>query len=776
MTETPFLNSEAGHPVSLVTPPPARFETPFLSEYLSADEEFTNPLDEMADEMLESLHDEELDEAIAELTEELRGWVASGPLSESEHDDLREATLQEAMAPLIRAAEADMARVAHALEALDLGLATESEMEAAIGAAPVTEVGNPVFENFLGSLRRAVVGKIAKVAKAVGQAALGPVVKALLGQLARFVRPLLLKIAKFALNKVPAAYRPLATALAARLGVSVPSAAVVPQGTDASAPAEPASAPGLDEPAVPDTSQAQQEFDLAMAEVALGGGRVDHEVVGTAVPDAAISARDPYADLGRARARFVREITEARSVEEAQVVVERFAPVLLMAVRKGIGLIGRPKVVNAFGGLIAKFIGPLVGRANAPALGKVLADIGLRTFLHAEVGPEAEREAAGQALAATVEETVRRLAQLPERLLEEPEALAAYAREAFENAVAANFPATLVRPELRETETPGAWVSLPLQGRPVCRKFSHVFDAVVSPQVAPRLRGYGSSTVAGLFRDRLRLAPGATVNARLHLYEAVPGTTLAGIARMEEAHGLGSAETSVWSQIQPLTPEAASLLVGSPRLGRELPDDAEPAVPRLGQRFYYLEVAGGPPRPLGKESAVRVAVDLRKGEVRLGLYLSEVVAQKVAAALRTKTAPATVVADLRALLAPTTGAIGHAPRLVRVYGVRRHGSARLRAGAAGKGARRALRRQIGDLALHWAWKHLAANLPAIAPDFIAKADGPEDGVRLGFGFQVADGLAGVAKLFRGRGLPGSDWPPQAPTRVTLAIHSGPRNG
>jgi hypothetical protein len=500
-------------------------------------------------------------------------------------------------------------------------------------------------------------------------------------------------------------------------------------------------------------------------------------VVGSTPSSPPIVARDPYADLGRARARFVREITEAGSAEEAEVVVERFLPAVLMAVRQGIRLIGRPKVVNTFGGLISKFIAPLTGPANAPALGKILADVGLRTLLQAEVDPESAREAAGQAIAATVEETLRRVAQLPDELVEQPEALAAYAQEAFESAAAANFPATLVRPELRETEKPGAWILLPRRGRAVCRKFSNVFDVAVSPQVASILRGYGSSTVAGLFRDRLRLALNAPVQARVHLYEAVPGTTLAGIARMEDAHGLGSAETGVWSQIQPLTPEAAALLVGSPRLGRELPDDAEPAVPRLGQRFYYLEVAGGPPRPLGKESSVRVAVDLRQGEIRLGLYLSEVVAQKVAAALRTKVAAPTVVAELRALLAAATGALGtaRAGRLVRVLGAGRHRRARAQAGAAGRGARRALRRQIGALALQWAWKHLAAQLGAVAADFIAKADGPEDGVRLAFRFQMPGGLAGIGKLFRGQGVPVTDWPPPAAPRTTLAIHAGPRH-
>jgi hypothetical protein len=291
--------------------------------------------------------------------------------------------------------------------------------------------------------------------------------------------------------------------------------------------------------------------------------------------------------------------------------------------------------------------------------------------------------------------------------------------------------------------------------------------------MAACLRGYGSDTVAGLLRDRLRLPAGRPVQARVHLYEAVPGTTLGGIARMEETSGLGSARTDVWSQIQPLTPEAASLLLGSPRLGRELPDDAEPAVPRIGQRFYYLEVAGAPPRPLGRESAVRVGVHLRTGEIRLALYLSEVVAQKVATALRAKAAPAAVVAEMRTTLAATTGALAtaRAGRLVRIHGAGRRRPAR---DVAARGARMALRRQIGPLALQWAWTHLAAQLPALTADFIAKTEGPEDGVRLVFVFHVPGGLAGLAQVFRGRAASAAGWPPASPSRTTLNIVAGPR--
>jgi hypothetical protein len=778
MLETPFLDGAAGGPGA------SRLrETPFLSEYHATEEEGADPMAEMADELLESLHDEEFDEAIAELTEELRGVAASAPFTESEHEDARVSLLLETVAPLVAAAEADVARVGQALEGLDLATATEADIDAAAETVPVPGSANPAFEYFLGGFRKKLVGLAKKGVSLAAKFGAGPILKMLLGRLLKYLRPLIAKVVTFALNKVPAQYRPLAASLAARLGIApkgtpppappTPMPQAAPPDTPGAVTGEPGASPPLDQPSTPDTSQAQEELDLALAEAVLAPERFEHEAIGAADPMPPVAGRDPYADLARARERFVREVTEAEGEEEARVVVERFVPAVMFAVRQGIRFLGRQKVVNAIGGPIAKIIAPLIGAQHAPALGKVLADVGLRTFLQAETDAETEREGVGRAIAAAVEETSRRLAQLPDEAFEDTEALEAYTHEAFEASAAASFPASLVRPELRETERPGAWFVLPLRGRPVCRKFSGVIDVAITPSMAACLRGYGSDTVAGLLRDRLRLPADRAVKARVHLYEAVPGTTLAGIARMEETSGLGSARTGVWSQIQPLTPEAASLLLGSPRLGRELPDEAEPTVPRIGQRFYYLEVAGAPPRPLGRESSVRVGVHLRTGEIRLALYLSEVVAQKVATALRAKAAPAAVVAELRTAMAATTGALGtaRAGRLVRIHGARRHRSTR---DVAARGARQALRRQMGPLALQWAWKHLTEQLPTIAADFIAKTDGPEDGVRLVFSFHVPGGLGGVAQVFRGRAVSAPGWPPPPPTRTTLGIVGGPR--
>ena len=56
-----------------------------------------------------------------------------------------------------------------------------------------------------------------------------------------------------------------------------------------------------------------------------------------------------------------------------------------------------------------------------------------------------------EALAATVEETVNTMAELPPHVLENETLLSDAVHEAFENAAASYFPNSVIKPELRES-------------------------------------------------------------------------------------------------------------------------------------------------------------------------------------------------------------------------------------------------------------------------------------------------------------------------------------
>jgi hypothetical protein len=119
--------------------------------------------------------------------------------------------------------------------------------------------------------------------------------------------------------------------------------------------------------------EAQSEFDLQLTELLLAEDESEQEAALAEYATEEVAATDPLSDLDRARARFVREIGELRDGEDATPAVENFIPIIMQALKIGIRLIGRKRVVNFLGGLLGKLISPLTGKDLAPGLGKIIA-------------------------------------------------------------------------------------------------------------------------------------------------------------------------------------------------------------------------------------------------------------------------------------------------------------------------------------------------------------------------------------------------------------------
>jgi hypothetical protein len=287
---------------------------------------------------------------------------------------------------------------------------------------------------------------------------------------------------------------------------------------------------------------------------------------------------------------------------------------------------------------LSRFLEPLIAKFAGPQLSKPLSqaivDAGLR-LISLEVTPETEARVAGSALAATVEETVRQVAELDEAVLDSEPLLEAAVAEAFEQAAAANFPPVLLRPQLRPTSAAGGtWVSLPLRGRPCYKRYTQVLTATVTPQLARLVPTFGGGTLHGVLRDQYGVS--GPVDLRLRLYEALPGTWLGRVGAADRDTPAG---TPSWRQLYPLTPQAAALLLREPGLGREVPESylAGPDTVAQGQRFYHFEVvggavaaattrAGGRPR---RTTRLTVAIHPARGEARVRLYLAESEAQAI---------------------------------------------------------------------------------------------------------------------------------------------------
>ena len=296
-----------------------------------------------------------------------------------------------------------------------------------------------------------------------------------------------------------------------------------------------------------DVEALAESFDAALAEamIAACGERVEGEAFASV--DGERRGREPGArGAGRSARRADRPTaaTPATS-EDLAPAVEQFVPALLGALRLGINLVGRPKVV----GFLAKYLGQLIS-----ALGRTAA---LRAALerdrrhrpaadHArgrEAG-EARRDEAGPvALASVIEDTVRQLAESEDYVFENEDLMQLATAEAFSQAVATHFPPRFVRPALQQAPSlGGTFVDAPAAQRPAV------------PQVQPHAGGRGdarrSRTRCRRSADRrvgaVLRAAGATfpIRARMHIYQAAAGTTLPRMMRIDRRRRRRAAATS----------------------------------------------------------------------------------------------------------------------------------------------------------------------------------------------------------------------------------------
>jgi hypothetical protein len=714
-------------------------ETPFLAEYWTGEDgEAVSPATAELVELLEELWDHEFDEFTLQLAREAAAAVDERLPEREEGTDpaARERFVRGWLEPLERGAQRLLETVAETVARNDAMSLSEAELDAVLAPLEVGETDlSPTFEGFLGGL----LDKAKKLAKGAvklakkGVAAVGKFlpINILLSKLKALVRPLLERVLRYALGKLPPALRPVASRLAKRL---LKLGELDETGGDE-----------VEQPATADVRVIQQEFDLAAASLLFATDETEGEL---ALAETAAEAQngdgDATARLDAARERFIDEVTQGEDPEAA---MENFLPAILPVARVAIGVVGRERVVGFLARYLARLIGRYVGRESSVPLARAIVDAGLR-MMTLEAPPESEREAAGATLAATVEDTVHRLAELDELAFEDEDLLARETYRAFEAAAAANMPPATLRPDLRPTaHLDGTWILMPADRRVKrYKKYSRVVRTRITPHVARQLATFGGTSLeAFLFEHN---GSSETVEAQAHLYEAIPGTTLDGLAVAEGgANGPERGEAS----IHPLTSEAAGLLLGEPGLGRDVSPEylADPDQIAVGQRFVRLELEGAPGRPpttRRHRSQVHVTIDLRPArEIRLHLYFSESDAQRLAAQINRGGDAATVLTAVKAAVRPglrraLTGGIRRRVRFVaedQLPGPRPHWLARLNAFA----------RRLGPTIEGWLAQALASHA-AFAKQFAESAAAERDGVTIIVRFQNVAGLDAVGRVVR----------------------------
>jgi len=775
---TPFLDMrsfvrEESEVSELETAKPA-LGSPFVSVYeLEGMPEFFSPEEEAYATLAQELYDQEFDEALFELMVAARGLHEEHFVANAQSVD-GERALTQHFNQLIREAEAAVGSFEREFGARDVGALREGELEAfAESYAPATPV-SPEFEEFLGKLVKKVAKGVKSVAKKAGKLAvklgLGPI----LNKIKALVKPLLDKVLQTAIGRLPAAVRPAAQQLADRLtgrktqpADASSTASTQATAADAAADAAPEdAATAVQEPADAGATELQQEFDQQLANLFVAADEVDMELeVARVRNDARVSAPPVFADLDQARERFIDQLHELREGEDPGPVVQNFLPAVLPALRLGVKLAGRARVVNFLSGFLSKMIAKLVDPATAPALSKAIVDAGLK-LLTLEVTAQDEARAGVSAIAATVEETVRRVSNLPDYVLDNQELLEGFALEAFEQAAAANLPPVLSeavyreRPDLLESRgARAAWVMLPLRRRKRYKKCGRTFKVRISPYMADEVESF-EGPLADYLQDQLGVEDATEVEAELELFETLPGATLADIARSEAeaagATGTPGTPAQGAAQLHPLTPKAAGLLLGEPRLGRHMPWRTHRRRIGVGQRFYRLSIPGRRmltwPAPNGKAyvrrpGGLRVWLDVSKNEVRISVFLSEVKAQRLAVRLRRASHAGTIAASFQKYIERRLGPIVRGDRVNGQVQIIQAGLA-----ASGDTLGAALRRLPADATAAFAARIQESLVSAFAEfaksqaqRFIAAAEDTADGVTLTFTIAQPPGLEQLGK-------------------------------
>jgi hypothetical protein len=741
--ESPFLGfAEPAHEMPLAAAT-SLVETPFLTEYRLGDEVIDHEAG-AARQLLTELFDTEFEGALEELLAEAETEAERLGTDETPAGDARaERILERWIEPLRLEAESMLERMATALDSEDFTSIGETELEEILDRFEPQETGlSPTFENFLGKVWRKAKKAVSGAAKLVkkGIAAVSKIlpIGVILRKLGRLVRPLLQRVVKFALNKLPPALRPYAAQLAKRIVGELEMLDELDSETAV--------------PAAADSRHLQLGFDAEIATLLLAPSDVEmEELVAEAGAVAEAESGTLVTELDEAREQFITRFEALEQGEDPTPLVEEFVPAILPLVRLGIRIAGRPKVVRFLAGYLGRLISPYVGPKVTPALSQAIVDAGLRLMTLETETEEPSGRVAAEAFANALEDTVRHVAQLSEDEWEDDLALEEAAYEGFHEAAAGSFPAGVLNPATESLARPrsgGTWIAMPRRRRPRYRKYSRVFRVTITPQVAQSIRTFGGRTLAAAIGSQ----PGrdGVIRARLHLYQAMPGARVGRILRAENrALAFGRTPPRGAGTVHPLTRETAAMLVGEPGLGSEIEEAfiERPEPLALGERLFYLELPTAQPAA-GRPSGARLTIDEPSNELRLSIFLSEADAQGIAARLRRKEPLGASLVAMRRIYRPAIRqAIGGPRGRVRV--VREQPELEDLAGGVVRLARTP--GQVVARAIErWVRSGIATALARQADAFVRAAAAEADGVTLVVRVQSPPGLQAVAPLLRGK--------------------------
>lgn len=724
------------------------------------------------------LRDEAFDEALEQLADETAEAVGGTAFASESADAMRSGEAY--LAPIHAASEAYIDRLLESLEQLDLASLSEAQLEEQFDRIDTEAYRlSPAGEDFLGGLVRKAkraASFVVNKAKAVGRTVIAPALRAVFGRLKTLVRPLLQRVLSFAIGRLPAPLQPAARALAKR---------ITGEAEDES------ELESLDEGPVlvlaslaVDPEQIAEGFDAALAEAAVLGA--ESEQPEAEYLDGSEAENDPYGStvggreleaLAEARATLLDRLAAADESEDLAPAIEQFIPAVLAALRVGVRVIGRPRVVRFLAKYLANYIGKWTGPKLAGPLSVAIVDTGMRlATLEAEGeasesgGPGevvGERDLSAALLANTVEDTARRLAELEDFQLEDEDLLQLAMSEAFEEAVTANFPASVVREELQLAPSlQVSFIPRASRSRSPYRVLNRRPELSLTPQQAGAIRTFGGLTLTASLKSRGTNLP---ARFRVHIVQVAVGGSLRTVAADLRKRFTTFRPTP--GMFHPLTPAAAAALFREPRLGARVAPQFLRSRRRIaaGQRFYILEplgaaggiggrtggvstsTAGSAPATRGVPSQGWAVIDLKQAVVRVSLHLTEQDAQRIASDIRSGIAPAAALRTLASIYEGVARSFANPDGRVRVIREAESEDEQFLGGA----LRAASQKVIGALARvlrSWVLPAISNWLRTKSAEFARAAANPANGVTLVLTLRGVPGLRVIGDVLAGRNL------------------------
>jgi hypothetical protein len=635
-------------------------------------------------DFLETLHDEEFEDALEQLLNEgaARVLADAQEWSAAPTDAGTREALDEWIAPLMSEWEHSIDSLGGGLENTDLTRLSEQELDELLDSLePAPTLGSEVFDNFLGKLLRKAksfikekvrqagnfiknpVKGVIDLAKSglqtiksgiqtIGKHLIGPILNRLKGIGLALLKGVVKKLAAPLTRLLPSYVRPAVKILMTKLGLD-----------------ETSESPDTEtDEIVGSASVLAEAFDTELVSLLYSpesGMELGDETGEFDESEYVEPELDEAAGLDDARARLATALSEHTGTEPPTAEIEQFLPVVLAIrplLKLGLKLTGaRGKLINLIATPLANLIKGMVGPEAARLIAKAGVDVGF-TALGLETSPQQEQTLSGEALASTVEATAMEvLDEISDEALDDPLQVSASVQRAFSRAAAAYLPDRLLRADLPERESAGVdgyWILMPRSMRPRYRfrKYSQVFAVPITRQQARAVRWSDGGTMETYLLDRgVDRWP---VQAEIDLYETLPGTIPGHFTRDE---ALPASEHPADNEFQPLTEEAAGLLLREPGLGRaplSLHRFPRAQRPLPGQRYFRIRVGQLPARKSARPRRLLVLDwDPAGRRLRIAIRLSERRARALLASIQ-RSAPSgqrdlpAVLSELRAIYLP----------------------------------------------------------------------------------------------------------------------------